>query len=525
MIKATNNFYFQKLHNKTQMIRNLDGDVLFTTRIIHSKDVSDTCETIINRKKLVDYVNKDRLFASALLHDIGHTPFGHAGEEEINKIFRSVDNSHYSERSPGIFRHNLNSIRLLGLSHKNFSEDDYVLVDSILKHSSLLNQTYNYYVYSDENILKANFIFQKIGFDKSKFLDIFCSSFTKKHCRRRSKKPVFNRKICYACLERKTCFYSKQAIDQRHQLSMYLSYPFPLTIEGTILYWADEISCFCSDLKDLLIYLHKYEQNIPLLISLNVLKGEMQLLKSQYNKSCLLNYLETYIGLVENTALSFDEKAKQCNELLNNLKEFLISSLKTNHISKQPIHLRFKNNMCCLRFELDNKTLGIWKRIKDAIYKDIHRIPYIESTNNAGKDKISSLLNHYSSNFHAFLEDCCSINGFSTIDFSKELAEAIFNLLSVKQTDLTKLKKEKYIVRLGCVIRKKSFSINESSLSSIPIISENIKDNRRDYTRVSNLFKREIGYFIATLSEKQLLRIEKNRGLSANTKQLPTAYF
>lgn len=269
MIKATNNFYFQKLHNKTQMIRNLNGDALFTTRIMHSMDVSNTCESIIIRKKIAKWVNKDRLYASALLHDIGHTPFGHAGEEEINKIFRSVDNSHYSERSPGIFRHNLNSVRLLGLSNKCFSEDDYILVDSILKHSSLINRTYNYYVYSDENILKANFIFQKIGFDKSKLLEMFCSSFTKKRCRRRSKNPVMHRKICYACLERKTCFYSKQAIDQRHQLSMYLSYPFPLTIEGTVLYWADEISCLCSDLKDILTYLHKYEQNIPLLIKAN----------------------------------------------------------------------------------------------------------------------------------------------------------------------------------------------------------------------------------------------------------------
>lgn len=89
---------FRRLKDKTQVFISPDGDH-YRTRLTHTLEVAQISRTIGRALKL----NEDLIEAIALAHDLGHTPFGHAGEEELNNLY-----------SLG-FRHNEQSLRLVDL--------------------------------------------------------------------------------------------------------------------------------------------------------------------------------------------------------------------------------------------------------------------------------------------------------------------------------------------------------------------------------------------------------------------------
>ena len=73
---------FRRLKHKTQVFLTPQGDH-YRTRLTHTLEVSQTARTISRALRL----NEDLTEAIALGHDLGHTPFGHAGERALNKIF------------------------------------------------------------------------------------------------------------------------------------------------------------------------------------------------------------------------------------------------------------------------------------------------------------------------------------------------------------------------------------------------------------------------------------------------------
>ena len=87
---------FRRLMHKTQVFLAPEGDH-FRTRLTHTLEVSQIARTIA---RALNY-NEDLTEAIALGHDLGHTPFGHNGEEVLNKIH------------PGGFRHNVQSLRVV----------------------------------------------------------------------------------------------------------------------------------------------------------------------------------------------------------------------------------------------------------------------------------------------------------------------------------------------------------------------------------------------------------------------------
>ena len=87
---------FRRLKHKTQVFISPEGDH-YRTRLTHTLEVSQIGRTISRALRL----NEDLTEAIALGHDLGHTPFGHAGESVLNKI---VD---------GGFEHNKQSIRVV----------------------------------------------------------------------------------------------------------------------------------------------------------------------------------------------------------------------------------------------------------------------------------------------------------------------------------------------------------------------------------------------------------------------------
>lgn len=93
---------FRRLMHKTQAFISPEGDH-YRTRLTHTLEVSQIARTIATALRL----NEDLTEAIALGHDLGHTPFGHLGEDDLNKVL------------PGGFHHNIQSVRVAERIEKN----------------------------------------------------------------------------------------------------------------------------------------------------------------------------------------------------------------------------------------------------------------------------------------------------------------------------------------------------------------------------------------------------------------------
>jgi dGTPase len=120
---------FRRLEYKTQVFVNHEGD-LFRTRLTHSIEVAQISRSIARALHL----NEDLAEAIALAHDLGHTPFGHAGQEALNDCMKSH----------GGFEHNLQSLRTVDVLEEHYAAFDglnltYETREGILKHCSPRN--------------------------------------------------------------------------------------------------------------------------------------------------------------------------------------------------------------------------------------------------------------------------------------------------------------------------------------------------------------------------------------------------
>ncbi len=122
---------FRRLVYKTQVFLNHEGD-LFRTRLTHSLEVAQLARSIGRPLGL----NEDLIEAIALAHDLGHTPFGHAGQDALNECVREVNPS-----SAG-FEHNYQSLRVVDTLEERYAAFDglnltFETREGILKHCSL----------------------------------------------------------------------------------------------------------------------------------------------------------------------------------------------------------------------------------------------------------------------------------------------------------------------------------------------------------------------------------------------------
>jgi dGTPase len=97
---------FRRLEYKTQVFVNHEGD-MFRTRLTHSIEVAQIARTIARALGL----NEDLSEAIALAHDLGHTPFGHAGQDSLNKRMHEY----------GGFEHNLQSVRVVDMLEEKYA--------------------------------------------------------------------------------------------------------------------------------------------------------------------------------------------------------------------------------------------------------------------------------------------------------------------------------------------------------------------------------------------------------------------
>ncbi|MFK8067380.1 MAG: deoxyguanosinetriphosphate triphosphohydrolase [Gammaproteobacteria bacterium] len=115
---------FRRLEYKTQVFVNHEGD-MFRTRLTHSLEVAQIARTITRSLNL----NEDLAEAISLAHDLGHTPFGHAGQDTLNDCMKRY----------GGFEHNLQSLRIVDQLEEKYADFNglnltYETREGILKH-------------------------------------------------------------------------------------------------------------------------------------------------------------------------------------------------------------------------------------------------------------------------------------------------------------------------------------------------------------------------------------------------------
>lgn len=115
---------FRRLEYKTQVFVNHEGD-MFRTRLTHSIEVAQIARTVARVLEL----NEDLTEAIALAHDLGHTPFGHAGQDALNACMRDH----------GGFEHNLQSLRVVTVVERVYPAFDglnlsYEVLEGLRKH-------------------------------------------------------------------------------------------------------------------------------------------------------------------------------------------------------------------------------------------------------------------------------------------------------------------------------------------------------------------------------------------------------
>ena len=120
---------FRRLVYKTQVFVNHEGD-LYRTRLTHSLEVAQIARTVARAMGL----NEDLVEAISLAHDLGHTPFGHAGQDALNECMRDY----------GGFEHNLQSLRVVDRLEDRYPSFPglnltFETREGILKHCSLAN--------------------------------------------------------------------------------------------------------------------------------------------------------------------------------------------------------------------------------------------------------------------------------------------------------------------------------------------------------------------------------------------------
>ena len=141
---------FRRLKHKTQVFVNTEGDH-YRTRLTHSMEVSQISRTLSRSLGL----NEDLCETLSLSHDLGHTPFGHAGEEVLNKCMKKF----------GGFDHNIQTLRIVTLlenKYYNFLGLNLTIetLDGLIKHNGPIKKLYLF-----DKILKKKFFKGKINFN------------------------------------------------------------------------------------------------------------------------------------------------------------------------------------------------------------------------------------------------------------------------------------------------------------------------------------------------------------------------
>ena len=147
---------FRRLKHKTQVFVNTSGDH-FRTRITHSLEVSQIARTLSKYFNL----NEDLSETLSLAHDLGHTPFGHAGEEALNDCMKNY----------GGFDHNIQTLRIITILENRYYDFKGLnlsieTLDGLIKHNGPVKDLTKF-----NKILGNDFFKKKINFTLNSSLE------------------------------------------------------------------------------------------------------------------------------------------------------------------------------------------------------------------------------------------------------------------------------------------------------------------------------------------------------------------
>lgn len=516
-----NSFYgYFLLKEKTQMIKTIKKDEFendsrnkgkprhtFFNRMSHTNFVKDVAIKIANLEKFKTLkINIDRLKYSALLHDVGHTPYGHAGEDAINSLFLSKDEVYFSKNNAGLFKHNLNSIRLIGDYFYIDENNDLILIDSIVKHASSFPKNYNHLKFKDKDMLKQNFVLDSTHLTKSHLLSDFVNKFTtfaSKCPFRHSRKRKIN-DACNFCESSKSnlCYFSTTD-SKEYARTMYLSYQYPLTIEGTIVYWADEIACLCQDFADLFyfvnLYINKEDKETMLLEGI---KAKIDLLETGYENKEIFEILNRCIAKAQ-TNENYDFK-NELAELKNDksLVNVLINCLDINNITVDKPSLNFDLGHCDMLFKLPKNTSIVFKELKSTIYSEFHKYGYIKKVNEVATNRIRGLAGLFFKNLNLFIDEYREFYRYYKKTSFFYFTKSVYSILGLKNSKkkLTHFT-QKFIDEFSTK-KSNKVSLEEESLRATRCLGNHL--NSGNIVQLIQLIEREILLFISTMGEDQI---------------------
>ena len=392
--------HFKRLSDKTQMIETRISEH-YRTRLTHTLEVMSIANTIcdklnyfLNDEYLELNVDKNIVIATSLGHDLGHTPYGHIGEQVIRELL---------EDTGYLFKHNINSIKILLEENKRSSRNpleiypyniDWQIIDGILKHTKVFSKPYTGDL-SDPYYLDGYF---------------------KNH-------PVFANKDFQ--------LYIKEFLnagDNSTFLNSYLNYSYPLTLSGQIIAVADEIAQRISDFDDTIRILKK--RNYKRIASAGIFKNLVKKIKDVYNelneideskrtKTCksTINYCHHILKLLDeakkNDELSFINIINRTQNfyienLVENIKDKILTNLKyqTLTINYDDAKIEKNINYYLIKSIDDNQFIyfdefveKIRKSMSNFSYKNVHNSKEIEKGNSEGKKNIKKWFNYCMSNF------------------------------------------------------------------------------------------------------------------------------
>lgn len=489
--------YAHKLQDKTVMFPLKEVGFNYS-RLDHTEDVKNIALDIFgafSNKIENENIDSKDVEIAALYHDVGHCPYGHAGEETLNKLLSQDDNNNFKYSFYSGYKHNLlSAIILLKECKENVPAG---VVDAVLKHSSTQPKNFIANIAKTHNIFTLNYIFRLdhetldniiTHKDWYRFIDKYN---IKKECNNCKKYKKTKKSTLISCsfndFESKFNHYLFMARTEKNKtqkcnynITNYLLYPYPDTILGYIIKNADEISCFANDLYYFGIYINSKENN------------DDDIIQKQINDiiTDIINYVDASkeaksLAYLVESILSNKTTPELRLEIKKHTIKFLIKNLAIYYGNRcQYIESKKQKKYMSISF---NKSINdVFWIIKGKIYSIIHKLNVIQKANNKGAKMLEDAFKYYINNFDIFFE------------ISKQNKNECEDYIR-KITDIKKINNNLF---LNCK------TINDF-MQKLPI-------NKNHQQKIENAYRRQVIFYIAKLCETDIINLLAKNKLELN---------
>lgn len=450
-------------------------DVVSISKEIYKKII---CKNFINVK---NFDEKDVEIA-ALYHDVGHCPYGHAGEETLNKLL-SENNNTYKYSFYSGYKHNLlSAITLLEID----ADVPAIVIDAVAKHSSPIPKNFDHSLCKSYNILTLNYIFRLDKEGKAnqihkswiKFIERFGLNYIPCDCCEKFIRNPNNDNNAnnggsniYPCALDDDTFIFKCSLSSKKKLdisiSNYLFFKNPISLLGYIIKYADEISCLVNDLYYFGIYIEKNcDVRQKHIINIQI-TSFIKNLDFYYPNNEIIAQIKILLGITSGDRNN--AKNKLIKKLIDNLSvsnslncQYFIKSTN-NRLRKIPKYINL--------IEFNNNIKHLLLILKQKIYSMIHSLNIIKTNNKQGSEQLIKAYNFYMNNIDEFLADSGE---------SQEFDDYIAKILHVSANSISKV---------GSIYNY----INN-------LTSSKNKD------KLINIYSRQVVFYLAKLSEYELYK-------------------